>query len=63
MIEEQFQKLERFLKRTQINLQIQDRFKEHDEILVKILVAFLKICGIATGYAKDNVFKRSSEIE
>ena len=58
MIEEQFKKLDSFFKTAQINLQTRDRFKENDEILVKIFVAFLNICGIATGYAKDSVFKR-----
>jgi hypothetical protein len=60
LIEQQFLAIQGFFVAIHLNLEIKDMPGGIDFILLKILGTFLKICGIATGYAKSNFFKRGS---
>jgi hypothetical protein len=56
LIEQQFLAIEGFFVSIKINLEARDVPDGLHRILVKILVQILKICGIATGYAKTTSF-------
>ena len=60
LIEQQFLAIQGFFVAIHINLETKDVPIGIHIILVKILGVFLRICGIATGYAKSNAFKRGS---
>jgi len=58
LIEQQFLAIQGFFVAVHLNLETKDLPSGMNLILIKILATFLKICGIATGYAKSNSFKR-----
>ena len=59
-MEQQFLAIQAFFSRIHINIETKDIPDALKLIFVKILATILKICGIATGYAKDNKFKRGT---
>jgi hypothetical protein len=63
LIERQFLAIEGFFVSVKINLEARDVPEGLHRILVKILVTILKICGIATGYARTtSFFKRGYQL-
>jgi len=54
----QFITIEGFLKRAQINLETKEISETLRPLLLNILISILKICGIATEYAKRNSVKK-----
>jgi hypothetical protein len=60
LIQQQFLAIEGFFVSIKINLEARDVPDGLHRILVKILVTILKICGIATAYAKTSLFKRGT---
>jgi len=61
MIGQQFLAIQAFFSRANLTLETRDLPPPLQSILVQILVVILKICGIATGYAKKQYIKRSIE--
>jgi hypothetical protein len=59
LIQQQFVAIQGFLTRFHITLEIENIPEGLDLIVVEVLTTMLKICGIATKYAKTNSFKRS----
>jgi len=59
MIGQQFLAIEAFLSRVSLSLDTHDVPPALRTILVQILIVILKICGIATGYAKKQFLRRS----
>jgi len=58
LIEGQFVAIQSFFTRVRLNSETKDIPDGLNLILVEVMVAILKICGIATEYAKKNRFKR-----
>jgi len=61
LVEGRFVAIQSFFERVEVNLET-DLPESFDAIVVKVLVSILKICGIATEYARDNKIKRSASI-
>jgi len=59
MIGQQFLAIEAFFSRVSLSLDTHDVPPALQTILVQILIVILKICGIATGYAKKQYLRRS----
>jgi hypothetical protein len=59
LINQQFLAIQGFFTRVHLNLESHDIPHGLRLILVNIMVSILKICGIATGYARGNSFRRS----
>jgi hypothetical protein len=58
LINQQSVAIQGFFVRLKLNLETKDVPAGLKVVFVKIMVCVLKICGIATGYVKGNVFKR-----
>jgi len=59
MIGQQFLAIQSFFSRVNLSIETHDVPPPLQTILVQILVVVLKICGIATGYAKKQYLTRS----
>ena len=59
MIRLQFIKIDAFFKRIHLHVETETIRDGLQIVLVNIMSAMLKICGIAMSYAKTNSFKRS----
>jgi len=60
LIQQQLSTLDAFLTEAKTTFEVTDNPAELKPIIVKVLIAFIKICGIATSYSKANKFARSS---